>query len=62
MAVRRTAEPQKNSLRQEKPTMIQDEAARELQSVEVAKTDFTPRTFNTEDLDIPTFLRNRIHN
>jgi hypothetical protein len=21
--------------------------------------DFQPRTFNTEDLDIPTFLRNR---
>ena len=24
------------------------------------QTDFQPRTFNTEDLDIPTFLRNRI--
>jgi cell division protein FtsZ len=23
--------------------------------------DFQPRTFNTEDLDIPTFLRNRAH-
>lgn len=24
------------------------------------KADFQPRTFNTEDLDIPTFLRNRV--
>jgi len=24
------------------------------------QSDFQPRTFNTEDLDIPTFLRNRI--
>jgi cell division protein FtsZ len=24
------------------------------------QTDFQPRTFNTEDLDIPTFLRNRV--
>jgi hypothetical protein len=23
--------------------------------------DFQPQTFNTEDLDIPTFLRNRGH-
>jgi cell division protein FtsZ len=29
--------------------------------VQVSKqTDFQPRTFNTEDLDIPTFLRNRV--
>ena len=24
-----------------------------------ASRDFQPRSFNTEDLDIPTFLRNR---
>jgi cell division protein FtsZ len=34
----------------------------EVPSVPVSKTanEFQPRTFNTEDLDIPTFLRNRI--
>jgi cell division protein FtsZ len=57
--VRRSAEVQKNPLRQEKPTIQTDELARELQPAEIAKSDFTPRTFNTEDLDIPTFLRNR---
>jgi len=55
--VRRTAEMQKNPLRQDKP--VTDESGRELQSAEIAKSDFAPRTFNTEDLDIPTFLRNR---
>jgi cell division protein FtsZ len=62
LTVRRAAEPQKNPFRLEKPATAQDETARELQSVEVAKTDFAPRTFNTEDLDIPTFLRNRTRN
>jgi hypothetical protein len=38
-----------------------EEAPQELQPIEVAKTDFAPRTLNTEDLDIPTFLRNRSH-
>lgn len=62
LTVRRAAEPQKNPLRLDKPATAQDETAREMQPVEVAKTDFTPRTFNTEDLDIPTFLRNRTRN
>ncbi len=62
LTVRRAADAQKNPLRQEKPATVQEETARELQSVEVAKTDFAPRTFNTEDLDIPTFLRNRTRN
>ncbi len=62
LTVRRAAEPQKNPLRQEKPATVQEETPREMQSVEVAKTDFAPRTFNTEDLDIPTFLRNRTRN
>jgi cell division protein FtsZ len=57
--VRRTAEAQKNPLRPEKSVLATDEPARELQPAEIAKSDFTPRTFNTEDLDIPTFLRNR---
>jgi hypothetical protein len=25
-----------------------------------SKDEFVPRSFNTEDLDIPTFLRNRV--
>jgi cell division protein FtsZ len=62
MPIRRNVEVQKNPLKLEKPAMHQEEAGRELQSIEVAKTDFTPRTYNTEDLDIPTFLRNRIRN
>jgi cell division protein FtsZ len=57
--IRRTAEVQKNPLHLEKPIPHLDESVRELQSVEIAKSDFAPRTFNTEDLDIPTFLRNR---
>jgi cell division protein FtsZ len=57
--VHRTAEVQKNPLYQEKPAISTDELARELQTAEIAKSDFAPRTFNTEDLDIPTFLRNR---
>jgi cell division protein FtsZ len=59
IAVRRAAETQKNPLRIEKPPVHVEEAPHEMQPVEVAKTDFAPRTFNTEDLDIPTFLRNR---
>jgi cell division protein FtsZ len=59
IAVRRAAETQKNPLRIEKPPLHVEEAPHEMQPVEVAKTDFAPRTFNTEDLDIPTFLRNR---
>jgi cell division protein FtsZ len=61
IAMHRTGEVQKNPLRLDKPAVNTDESARELQSAEVAKSDFTPRTFNTEDLDIPTFLRNRNH-
>jgi cell division protein FtsZ len=57
--VRRSAEVQKSPLHLEKPVQQIDELARELQPVEVAKSDFAPRTFNTDDLDIPTFLRNR---
>jgi cell division protein FtsZ len=56
---RRTVETPKTQLRTETRTTSQVEPTRELQPVEAAKSDFTPRTFNTEDLDIPTFLRNR---
>jgi cell division protein FtsZ len=57
--VHRATEAQKNILRQEKSLTSPEDLARELQSVEINKSDFAPRTFNTEDLDIPTFLRNR---
>lgn len=59
--VHRSAEVQKNPLRLEKPVIQNEDQARELQAAEIAKSDFAPRTFNTEDLDIPTFLRNRHH-
>ena len=57
--IRRSAEVQKSPLHLEKPVQQIDELARELQPVEISKSDFAPRTFNTDDLDIPTFLRNR---
>ncbi len=57
--VRRTAEVPKGLFHQEKSIMPSEDLARELQAAEIAKSDFAPRTFNTEDLDIPTFLRNR---
>jgi len=62
VSVKRPQEVQKNPLKVEKMNIHQEEAPHELQNIEVAKTDFAPRTFNTDDLDIPTFLRNRIRN
>jgi cell division protein FtsZ len=63
IAVRRAAETQRNPLKVEKPVIQQqDETPRDMQPAEVVKTDFEPRTYNTEDLDIPTFLRNRVRN
>jgi cell division protein FtsZ len=64
VTVKRAQEVQRNplNLKVEKANVHQDETAIELQSMDVAKTDFAPRTFNTEDLDIPTFLRNRTRN
>jgi cell division protein FtsZ len=58
LPVRRTQEAQKSVAKPEKP-VNPAEAVREMQPVEVGKSDFAPRTINTEDLDIPTFLRNR---
>ncbi len=59
VSAKRAQEVQKSPLKIEKPVMQKDETAHDLLSVEVTKTDFAPRTFNTDDLDIPTFLRNR---
>jgi len=58
MPIRKPAEGQKIPVHQDKGVKA-EETARELQPAEVAKSDFPPRTFNTDDLDIPTFLRNR---
>jgi cell division protein FtsZ len=60
--VRRASEAQRNPLRIDETAETQEETPRDMQSIEVAKTDFTPRTYNTDDLDIPTFLRNRVRN
>jgi cell division protein FtsZ len=38
------------------PDMVEQPAMAE----KAAPQNFQPRTFNTEDLDIPTFLRNRV--
>lgn len=44
------------------PRSIMERAARHREPVELQpeKEEFKPRTLNTEDLDIPTFLRNRV--
>jgi cell division protein FtsZ len=59
VSLKRVQEAQKNPLKADKPTQLNEGTAHELQPIENAKTDFAPRTFNTDDLDIPTFLRNR---
>lgn len=61
VSVKRAQEVQKNPIKVEKPVLTPEGTVQELQSMEMAKTDFAPRTFNTDDLDIPTFLRNRKH-
>ncbi len=59
VTAKRVQEVPKSPLKAEKPVQPKEETAHELQPIETAKTDFAPRTFNTDDLDIPTFLRNR---
>jgi cell division protein FtsZ len=41
-------------------TQVRREIPAEHQLVQDQKAEFQPRTLNTEDLDIPTFLRNRV--
>jgi cell division protein FtsZ len=54
---RRLMEAPRNDRRE--PSIPASSPAAQPASPPPAKSDFQPRAFNTEDLDIPTFLRNR---
>jgi len=57
---RRVMEMPKNQPRTETRPTHSGESVRELQPVDVSRSmEFAPRKFNTEDIDLPTFLRNR---
>ena len=43
------------------PRDYEDKSAVPQPAVKPSLKEFQPRAFNTEDLDIPTFLRNRTH-
>jgi len=60
---RRVMEMPKNQPRQDVRTVKTGDPVRDLQPVDAGKpTEFAPRKFNTDDIDLPTFLRNRQHN
>jgi len=57
---RRVMEMPKPQARSEIRMQQSTDASREPQMIEVGRTsEFAPRKFNTEDIDLPTFLRNR---
>jgi cell division protein FtsZ len=59
---RRVMEMPKNQPRQDVRPMKTGDPVRDLQPVEAIKPiEFKSRTFNTDDIDLPTFLRNRQH-
>jgi cell division protein FtsZ len=59
---RRVMEMPKNQPRPEVRTVKMGDPVREFQPAEATKqTEFAPRKFNTDDIDLPTFLRNRQH-
>jgi cell division protein FtsZ len=59
---RRVMEMPKNQPRQDLRPVKMGDPLRELQPVDAAKPiEFTSRKFNTDDIDLPTFLRNRQH-
>ena len=59
---RRVMEMPKNQPRPEVRTVKMGDPVRDLQPADVVKQpEFTPRKFNTDDIDLPTFLRNRQH-
>ncbi len=60
---RRVMEVPKNQPHSEVRQVKAGEPVREMQTVEAATkpTEFKSRTFNTDDIDLPTFLRNRQH-
>ncbi len=60
---RRVMEMPKNQPRQDVRPVKTGDPVRDLQTVDAGKlTEFAPRKFNTDDIDLPTFLRNRQHN
>ncbi len=59
---RRVMEMPKNQPRQDVRPVKMGDPLRELQPVDAVKQiEFTSRKFNTDDIDLPTFLRNRQH-
>ena len=57
---RRVMEMPKPQTRSDPRMQQSTDASREPQMIEVGRTsEFAPRKFNTEDIDLPTFLRNR---
>jgi cell division protein FtsZ len=59
---RRVMEMPKNQPRQDVRPVKTGDPVRDLQPVEAIKPiEFKSRTFNTDDIDLPTFLRNRQH-
>jgi cell division protein FtsZ len=56
---RRIAEPAVVEKREAAPQHVEVPQQPQPQPVRPAPREFQPRSFNTEDLDIPTFLRNR---
>jgi cell division protein FtsZ len=55
----RTVEPLPAVRREPAPVRNNPEPVKETVPQQKQTADFQPRTFNTDDLDIPTFLRNR---
>ena len=59
---RRVMEMPKNQPRPEMRSVKTGDPVRDLQPADAVKQpEFTPRKFNTDDIDLPTFLRNRQH-
>ena len=54
--------PMRNDVRQPAPRQVDPRSNREMNAgaISANKTIFEPRTVNTDDLDVPTFLRNRV--
>jgi cell division protein FtsZ len=61
-ARRMEEKPMRNDMRQPAPRQVDPHSNREMSAgaISANKTIFEPRTVNTDDLDVPTFLRNRV--
>ncbi|MGB9673032.1 MAG: cell division protein FtsZ [Anaerolineales bacterium] len=55
----RSATPNRPPINQPREMKSERPLQNQMQNPSPARRDFQPRAFNTEDLDIPTFLRNR---